>query len=722
MKTLQRILPPVLLFLAAFALFSPSIGYILLNFDDPVFVVNNPIVFNGFSWASLGQAFTALHGDKLMYTPLLWISYLLDTLFFRATPISPWGFHFTNVLLHAVNAVLFWFILRTAVRRPWLAFFAAAFWAFHPLRVESVAWVTERKDTLSTLFAFASILCYLKAFPPIGGEGAQPPPSTRHSSLVTCHCRKGFQCLALATFAAGLLSKPMLVTLPFLFLLLDYWPLRRFSLRGAPRALPRLVLAKWPFFLLILPVAILTYRLQHGAISPVPLHLRLLRIPVNYLFYLSRTVWPVRLCALTSGFPATWPWLLAAALLFLGLAALAIRLFRRCPGFLVGLIAFAGLLFPVAGIVFIGSVPVADRYSYLPSLGLSLSLLSLLDAAGRRLRPSRLCILHCALGIVLATLAVVTLHILPSWENTEALARRAESLDYDHTLSLTQRFADAFYARGDLTAAATAADAMWEKEPYAMVPTLSKILVLSQTSPADAIEFFENHPIMDTRKDDSQNTLAVTMTVLYADAGDFTKATVQLDRALNNPCQWPKLFESVNAVAFWLYASQGLADKAAAFARRVSSMDASDLSAPSNYLIPLTAMWNTGLRRQTLPRFLQLARDASGNPGLLNNIVWILATAPNSPAPSAEVLAFARQAIALAPDHPVLRDTLAVALAFDGRFDEAVAVETAVADTLRASSAPTAPTLLAEVESRLVLFRARTPYTENADVKLLLAP
>ncbi|MBR6023205.1 MAG: hypothetical protein IK066_12400, partial [Kiritimatiellae bacterium] len=161
---LLRLLPPLLLFLLSAVLFAPSVGYRLVSLDDPVFIYNNPIVFNGFSWTSLGRAFTALHGDRMMYNPLLWVSYLLDSLLYGASPYAPWGYHLTNVLLHAANAVLLYFILLAAVRRPWLAFFAAAVWALHPLRVESVAWVTERKDTLSTLFAFASILFYLKSW------------------------------------------------------------------------------------------------------------------------------------------------------------------------------------------------------------------------------------------------------------------------------------------------------------------------------------------------------------------------------------------------------------------------------------------------------------------------------------------------------------------------------------------------------------------------------
>ena len=732
MKSFLRhpLLPPILLFLLSFALFSPSIGYFLVALDDPIFVVNNPIVFEGFSFPALARAFTTLHGDRCMYSPLLWVSFLLDNLFFRSVPLHPWGYHLTNVLLHAASAVLLFFILRFAVRRPWIAFFAAAVWALHPLRVESVAWVTERKDTLSTFFALLSILFYLNAFPP-----------TRHSSLVTRHCRKGLLCFALLAFAAGLLSKPMLVTLPFLFLLLDYWPLRRFSLSDALRAFPRLALEKWPFFLLALLASLVTYRLQDGAISAVPLLIRLRRLPVNYLFYVSRTLWPSGLSPLFEGFPATLPWLAAAATAFLLLAATALLLFRHAPGVLVGLLAFAGLLFPVSGIVLIGDVFVADRYSYLPAFGLSLALAAFLDACWERARPARdggaeaesppssrhSSLVTCLCGgtaaaATLAALALVTLRILPVWKNPDTFAQHVLKTAPNHALVFMYRFNDTFCDRADLPAAVEVADAVFAKEPTSCFAVLTQILVLSQTrSVSDALAFFDGHPPKDAPNDPNRLALELALAVLYAEAGDFDAAAAHAGKALSIPDCSPKGRENAAALAFWVHAAAGHSDRAAEFARLVPSMDPDHPLAPSNFLLPLTSIWNMGLRKQALPRLLRLAGDASSNPALLNNIAWLLATAPNSSAPPGDILAIARRAHALQPDHPVICDTLGVALAFNSRFDEAIAVESSVADFLRTSTAPEAPAMLADVQSRIALFRSRTPFTENADLKLLYA-
>ena len=188
-KRLLPFLAAFFLFAATLALFWPAVSFSMVNFDDPVFITHNPIVADGFSWRSIPRAFTALHADRCMYTPLLWLSWLADTVLFRASISAPAGFHLGNVLLHAANAVLLFFVLRLCTHRTLPALFAAAFWALHPFRVESVAWITERKDTLSTFFALLSILFYLTAWErgrPArdGGSEASTSPSP-HSSLVT---------------------------------------------------------------------------------------------------------------------------------------------------------------------------------------------------------------------------------------------------------------------------------------------------------------------------------------------------------------------------------------------------------------------------------------------------------------------------------------------------------------------------------------------------------
>lgn len=679
----SNLLPPLLLFLAACALFASSIGFRLVNIDDPFFIADNPIVADGFSWSSLGRAFTLLHGDKVMYSPLLWVSYLLDNLFFGASPLSPWGYHLTNVLLHAANAVLLWFILCTAVRRPWLAFFAAAFWAIHPLRVESVAWITERKDTLSTFFAFASILAYLKAFSLTGVAGAEPPSSARHSSFVTCHCNKGILSLSFLSLLLGLLVKPMLVTLPFLFLLLDAWPLRRLPVFH--RVAFRRILEKWPFFLLAFAFAFLTSHLHVGAVSQAPLFERICCLPSSYLFYFAKSVWPSALTPMSLGFPFHPVAQVVDAGILLALAALAVILFRPCPGFAVGLGAFVGLLFPVSGIVLIGMVPVADRYSYLPALGLSLALVSLLSMLSSRRGILLAC---CTLFVALSALAYVTAGLLPAWRNADTLCDRIESIYPDHFSVLDYRFSQAF-AAGDLAAASGFADRLFAFRATNEHAVYAKLRILSQLdSSATALAFYAAYPPGDGMTDLGAS-IPLALAILATDIRDATAAAKHLQTARNIADDDASAHASIDQVAAWTEDTLGPVP----------------LHSPEDRLLAATAVWNLGLRRQALPSLLRIASESPSNPAILRNVAWLLATTPGSPAQPAIVLSIARQALDLAPANPILLDTYATALAFASRFDEAVRIESDLLSTLRASSVPADSVFLADVEGRLDLFR-----------------
>jgi hypothetical protein len=199
----------LLIFILAFALFSPSLLYGLVRLDDITYVSNNTGVLGGLSASSVRQAFALDNASATMNMPLLWISYMLDVEWLGATPGHPWGFHFTNVLLHALNASLVFYLLYVFCGKPWRAFFFAALWAVHPLRVESVAWVTERKDVLSGFFGLLCIGAYLWA-----GRGKSPSadrsPSPFRLSIL-------FRLLSLLFFALGLLVKPSLAPSPSFF-------------------------------------------------------------------------------------------------------------------------------------------------------------------------------------------------------------------------------------------------------------------------------------------------------------------------------------------------------------------------------------------------------------------------------------------------------------------------------------------------------------------------
>jgi len=633
-----------------------------------------------------------------MYNPLLWISYLLDSLFFGASPDSPWGYHLANVFLHAASAVLLFFILRFSVRRPWVAFFAAAFWALHPLRVESVAWVTERKDTLSTVFAFASILSYLR------GHRPDSPPS--RLSLV----------LSFFFFICGILSKPMLVTLPFLFLLLDFWPLHRFVLRDAFRALPRLAIRKWPFFLVVLAAAWLTYRLQTDAIAPVPLLVRIRRLPVNYFFYFSRTLWPAGLCPLVTGLPNTITWVLSACGFFLVLAAVAIRFFKRAPGILVGLLAFAGLLFPVSGIVFIGSAPVADRYSYLPAIGLSVALSALpilapASTAHRRLRFA------AALAILMA-LSAATLHLMPAWRDSSTLIDHILRCNPHHPLALVEK-AKAFIDAGDPTAALSCAVSADSQRDYTANASAVHALALQELGrPSEALGVLEAAPRRGTPSRQLYILDWETARVLFA-LGRRDEALACAERALAGmpPDALASEAPYLHLLAMAAAHLAGRSETALAHARAFPAYASKTAVADSDLLPFYLSEWRARHRTPHADALRALLRDAlARDPGTANNLVWGFATTEHSPFPPDEILQAALRLVeAVAAPNPAVLDTLAAAQARAGRFDEASATaREALALLADIPASPGRDRLEANLRARLALYRDNRPYSEDA--------
>jgi len=326
-----------------------------VNFDDYYYLVENPRVALGLSWSNVVWAFQT--GYFANWHPLTWLSYLAD---YEIYGLNPGGFHLTNLLFHTANTVLLFLLLKAMTARVWPSAFVAAFFAWHPLHVESVAWISERKDVLSTFFFLLTLLAYVKY--------ARSTAS-----------RSRFYVLSLVLFAFALMSKPMVVTLPFLLLLLDYWPLRRISLSTFPdsrRRVPRLVLEKLPFLALTLAASIVTYSVQRaaGAVSSletIPLRLRLANSVLSYARYIAKTFWPSKLAAIYP-YPVHHQmlWVLGPALLLAGLSALVLLRGRRQPFLLTGWFWFLGTLVPVIGLVQVGAQSIADRYMYIPSIGL----------------------------------------------------------------------------------------------------------------------------------------------------------------------------------------------------------------------------------------------------------------------------------------------------------------------------------------------------------------
>lgn len=390
-----------------------------VSLDDEPYVTANAEVRGGLSWQGIRWALTTTH--EANWHPLTWLSHMADVELFGLDPV---GHHLTSLLLHAVNAVLVLLLFARMTGRVWPSAAVAALFAVHPLRVESVAWVSERKDVLCAFFGLLAMLAYVRAVR-AGKRGSSP--------------------WAVALFALSLLSKPMLVTFPFLLLLLDFWPLGRMktpggSLSREPALWRRLVFEKAPFFLLSAASAVLTVWAQKsgGAMADNRLELsaRIGNAFSSYLAYLAKTVAPFSLSVL---YPhpgrSGWAAVVAAAIL-VAISAAAWRSARRCPYVAVGWFWFLGALVPVIGLVQVGWQARADRYTYLPSIGLAVALVWGLTDLGR-LFPAGPRLVPATLVAVVAILSVLTWREIGYWKDSETLyARGLATTERNHILHI----------------------------------------------------------------------------------------------------------------------------------------------------------------------------------------------------------------------------------------------------------------------------------------------
>lgn len=418
-RRIERLLTACL-FLGTVLLFLPATGFDFVNYDDPLHVVERPEVRAGLTWEGFRWAFT--NTLAFNWHPLTWLSHMLDGQLYG---VKPWGHHLTSILLHAAGATVLFVVLRRMTGRVWVSALVAALYGWHPLRVESVAWVAERKDVLCALFWMLTLWAYV-AFVKRPGRGRY--------------------LLVFALFACGLMSKAMIVTLPCVLLLLDVWPLKRVripwigegsaganddSVPGFPPVGPvRAVMEKLPLLLLAVVVSAATWQAQSEGEALIeagrlPLGWRLANAPVAYVLYLGKMIWPFDL-AVYYPHPGLRPlWQPGGALLVLaGITWLTVIQRQRRPWLLIGWLWYLGSLVPAIGIVQVGEQALADRYSYLPSVGMALMAafsIPASDRVGKRFRQWA----PVAAGGILACFAAVTLWQLQFWRNSETLFLRA---------------------------------------------------------------------------------------------------------------------------------------------------------------------------------------------------------------------------------------------------------------------------------------------------------
>ena len=433
-------------------------GFDFINYDDPDYVTENPMVRAGLTFKGIIWALTHFHTGN--WHPLTWISHMLDCQLFG---VSAGGPHIVNVLFHAANAIVLFLLLDRHTQAQWRSAVVAALFALHPLHVESVAWISERKDVLSTFFGLFSLLAYVRyvkdsqahktvikskgeaseseisdSLAPSGGEGRGEGVLRNPGEIALGNQRKAYA-FALLFFTLSLLAKPMLVTLPFVMLLLDFWPLQRMENAGWRSFLPpqfrKLVWEKWPAFALAAASSVITFFAQKtgGAVQSMehfPLSWRVTNAIISYFDYIAKACWPVDLAVFYPVQHNQPPWLLLIALAFLiATSIVAARTIKHWPFVAVGWFWFLGTLVPVIGLVQVGGQAMADRYSYFPFIGLFI--LVVWCAANVLGQKKSTAILSSAIAaVVLVIFAVTTISQLQYWKNSFVL--------FTHTLAVTR--------------------------------------------------------------------------------------------------------------------------------------------------------------------------------------------------------------------------------------------------------------------------------------------
>lgn len=400
------------------AIYGQTIGHAFINYDDGPYIVNNPAVNGGLTLYGLSRAFSFMATNC---HPVTWFSHMLDVQIFG---LHAWGHHMVNVLLHAGNAILLLYVLKTMTGSLWRSALVAALFAAHPLNVESVAWVAQRKSVLSTLFFWFTLASWL--------HWLRRPSQSRYIAT-------------LVLYSLGLMAKPILVTLPFVLLLLDWWPLDRFSgkesLSSRWAIAAKLLREKMPFFLLAGADSVLTWLAQLSDQTIVwvtpSLPTRVWNAVVSYSAYLVQAMWPARLAALypypVAGIPLQL--IAGSAVLLMGCSILVWRWRSKRPFLAVGWCWYLGTLVPMIGLVQVGAQSRADRYAYLPLVGIFI-LLAWLGGDIAKQRKSLQVGLTAASLIMLVALSASSYLQTSYWRDSETLNEHSARVTKDNYIVL----------------------------------------------------------------------------------------------------------------------------------------------------------------------------------------------------------------------------------------------------------------------------------------------
>jgi tetratricopeptide (TPR) repeat protein len=650
----KRMIALVCIALAAVTIVAywPVLNAEFVRYDDQTYVTENHYVLGGVSLDGIKWAFSTSTGAySANWHPLTWLSHMLDCEFFGQ---DAGLHHLTNLLLHTANSVLLLLVLASMTGRLWPSAFVAAAFALHPLHVESVAWIAERKDVLSGLFWMLTMACYLRY--------------TRNGS-------RSSYILTLLFFGLGLMAKPMLVTLPFVMLLLDYWPLNRLdsdSTVSRHQKIKSLIVEKMPFWVLTITSCVVTYMAQKsgGAVSDtevLPFTVRLANASVSYVTYIVKMVWPTGLAAFYP-FKLVPPWQALRA--FLGLAitmTAALYWLRRKRYFTVGWLWYLGTLIPVIGFVHVGIQSHADRYTYIPLIGLFMILAwAVSDLCSNRPR------LQLSTAVVstllLAGMFAGTRNQVAYWQDSTSLFRRAINVT-ENNLIMHMNLGNELTDKGQLDEA---------------IGHYRRALKISP-------DFAEAHE---------------KLGFALAEKGQLDEAIIHYRRSLQID---PENANAHNRLGF-LFAGRGRMDEAIEHYRQAVQIDPDFAKAHANLGFELS---KRGQLDEAVYHYQQAIRVRPRDSAALNNLAWILATNPQL-RDSAEAVRLAEKACALTSHkNTKFLNTLAVAYFYANRFDEAISTAEKALELAQASGDEG---LTQKLKNRIMLFQEAKSF-ENAPKK-----
>jgi protein O-mannosyl-transferase len=651
-----------LLVLAVLLVFGRSLGYGFVNFDDDVYVYQNPHLARGLTAEGMAWAMTTTRCDN--WHPATWLSYLLD---YQLNGLTPWGYHLTNVLLHAAAATVLFLVLRRMTGEMWPSAFVAAVFALHPLRVESVVWVAERKDVLCGLFFMLTLAAYV-------GYVRRPFSLARYM-------------LVALLFAVGLMAKPMLVTLPLVLLLLDYWPLGRMaggvaaqlpSQQATPQRTPwRLVVEKLPLLALSAASCVATSMAQRPAVARfdvLPLTSRIANALVSYAAYLGAFFHPAGLAVFYPHPRSSLPpaQIVGAVVLWVGVC-IAVLVWRRSrPYLMAGWFWYVGMLVPVIGLVQVGAQSMADRYTYLPQIGL---VIGLTWGAKQFFQawPHRAWWPGVISALLLATLMGCTWQQMSYWHDSETLWRRALECAPGNVIAYNN-LGIVLREQGRLDEAIAQHQQALEIKPNDVQAHVNLGAALYQQGRIDeALVYLQRAVAIKSDYAIGHNNLATALNAL----GRNDEAVVHYRRATEI---LPDYMDARNNLGVVLYQC-GKTTEAIAQWRESLSIHADDTSALSHLATVLAAAPEPALRNgQEAVRLAERAANLTGG------------------------------------QDPVVLDALAAALAETGRFAEAL--ETAEHALALASSRNDAA-LAETLRTRIKLYHLHSPYHDMQQSSIL---